>query len=177
MSKRHIFRCAMGLLLMLGAVRSFAQTPSRADQVKAVFLFNFTRFVDWPPASLGAAGEPFVIGVLGPNPFGAYLKAVVSGESVGSHPILVKEFSTAASVSDCHILFINTTAVAPVVRLLHNRSILTVGNQDNFATSGGIIRFFIQNNKIKLQINLKAAREANLSISSKLLRIADVINE
>ena len=167
----------MGLLLMLGAVRSFAQTPSRADQVKAVFLFNFTRFVDWPPADLGATGEPFIIGVLGPNPFGAYLQAVVSGESVGSHPILIKEFSTVASVSNCHILFVNTTAVAPVVRSLRNRSILTVGNQENFASAGGMVRFFLQNNKIRLQINLKAARQAHLAISSKLLRIADVINE
>lgn len=153
------------------SLRSHSQT--RADQVKAVFLFNFTQFVDWPPGSFSSPTSPFVIGILGNDPFGLYIDKVVEGEKVDSHPIVVQRYNDGDDIKNCNILF--TSKSYSAIRNLQNRSILTVGDQNNFAAEGGMIRFFIENNKIKLQINLKAAKAANLNISSKLLRLADVI--
>lgn len=160
---------------MACSLQLHAQTPSRANQVKAVFIYNFTQFVDWPSNSFSSNTSPFVIGILGADPFGSYMDSVVAGERFESHPIVVQHFTNAREARNCQILFINTAEPASVIKDLESRSILTVGDQNNFATTGGMIRFFIENNKLRLQINLKAARAANLTISSKLLRVADVI--
>ena len=153
-----------------------AQTPTAANQVKAVFLFNFTQFVSWPSFALGANDSPFVIGVLGTDPFGAYLDKVVEGERVGNHPIVVQRYADVKEVKACHILFINQNRPADVIRDLGNQSILTVSDSDGFAYEGGMVRFYVENNRIRLQINEKAAKAAGLTISSKLLRLASVIS-
>lgn len=158
-------------MLVAFSLQSHSQT--RANQVEAVFLFNFAQFVDWPPGSFGSATAPLVIGILGNDPFGAYIDKVVEGEKLGSHPIIVQRYSDVGEIKNCHILFTNRSY--PALKTLQGRSILTVGDQKEFASDGGIIRFYIENNKIRLQINLKAAKTANLNISSKLLRLADVI--
>lgn len=163
-----------GLLLLLTAGLCFQlHAQNSADQVKAVFLFNFTQFVNWPPSGFSSPASPFVIGILGNDPFGSYLDKVVEGEKVDSHPVVVQRYSDIDDVKNCQILFTNRSYSA--IKDLRNRSILTVGDENDFAADGGIIRFFIVNNKIRLQINLKAARTANIDISSKLLRLADVI--
>lgn len=152
-----------------------AQTPSTANQLKAVFIYNFTQFVDWPSSVFSSNSSPFVIGVLGHDPFGSYLESVVEGEKYGSHPIVVQRYKSLKEINTCHILYVNEDA-SSAIKDLKNRSILTVGDQDDFATSGGMIRFFLEKSKIKLQINLGAAKAANLTISSKLLRVSDVVN-
>jgi len=160
------------LLVMTGfSLQSHSQT--RANQVKAVFLFNFAQFVDWPANSFSSPTSPFVIGILGNDPFGFYIDKVIEGEKVDSHPIVVQRYNDADDIRNCNILF--TSKSYSAIKNLQNRSILTVGDQNDFAADGGMIRFFIENNKIKLQINLKAAKAASLNISSKLLRLADVI--
>lgn len=160
---------------MACSLQLHAQTPSRANQVKAVFIYNFTQFVDWPSNSFSSNTAPFIIGILGNDPFGSYMDSVVAGERFESHPIEVHRFNNIREARNCQLLFINTAEPHDVVKELQNRSILTVSDQKDFATSGGMIRLFVENNKIKLQINLKAAKAANLAISSKLLRLADVI--
>ncbi|HEU4633924.1 MAG TPA: YfiR family protein [Flavisolibacter sp.] len=178
MSRRHfnIIRLVV-LLLWTGSAFSLrAQAPSTANQLKAVFLYNFTQFVDWPANSFSSSTSPFVIGILGENPFGSYLSSVVEGEKAGSHPIIVRHFNSVKEIGNCHILFINRKEASSAIKHLENRSILTVGDESDFIRSGGMIRFFIRNNKIRLQINLKAAKASGLNISSKLLRVADVVN-
>jgi hypothetical protein len=167
---------ALMLLLVLAGLLSQAQAPTAVNQVKAVFLFNFTQFVSWPPFSFSGSKSPFVIGVLGTDPFGTYLDKVVEGEQVDGHPIVVKRYDDATAAKDCHILFINKNNPAETLKEVGNEAVLTVSDADNFARKGGMIRFYVENNKIRLQINARAAKEANLSISSKLLRLANVIN-
>lgn len=157
--------------MIVSSLQSNSQT--RANQVKAVFLFNFTQFVDWPSNSFNSPTAPFVIGILGNDPFGSYIDKVVEGEKIDSHPIVVQRYNDEDDAKNCNILFTSKSYAA--IKNLRNRSILTVGDGNDFAAEGGIIRFFIENNKIKLQINLRAAKAANLNISSKLLRLADVI--
>ena len=147
-------------------------TPSY--QVKAAFIYNFTQFVEWPANAFSSNNAPFVIGVLGPDPFGAYLDQLVEGEKVNGHPITVKNFTDPEDAGKCHILFINAQNMHEVIRALGNRSILTVSDNESFTRNGGMIRFFTENNKIRLEINPAAARTCNLEISGKLLRIAKI---
>ena len=170
-------RTALVILSVLTlSVKAFTQTPPREYQVKAVFLYNFTQFVEWPPAALGTGNAPFIIGILGRDPFGSYLDETVAGETLLGHPIRVERYAEIKDIKSCHILFISKEQEArEAVSALDDRSILTVSDTDDFAKKGGMIRFFMQNNKIRLQINLPAAKAVKLDISSKLLRVSDFI--
>ncbi|HXC05721.1 MAG TPA: YfiR family protein, partial [Bacteroidia bacterium] len=162
------------LLILLLARHSFvyAQTPVPVEyQLKAVFLFNFTRFVEWPPAVFENDQAPFVIGVLGENPFGTYLEGVGAGEKVNGHPLVIRYFKNTAEIKSCQILFLNKTNVHAEENALaacRDKNMLTVSDAPGFLEKGGIIRFFIVDNKVQLQINQEASRLAGLQISSKL---------
>ncbi len=164
-------------LLFSGAQNISAQSVSKEYQVKAAFLYNFSQFIEWPARALSGQ-SPLVIGVLGANPFGDYLEEIVRGERVGNHPLLVRRFHQVSEVQNCHILFISQSEANQLEQILayvRGRNILTVGDIDNFAVRGGMIRFVTENNRIRFRINLAAARGANLIISSKLLRAAEIV--
>jgi hypothetical protein len=165
-------------LLACSTVFFSAQTQvAREYQIKAVFLFNFAQFIEWPAASFRET-DAIVIGVLGENPFGTYLDEAVRGEEVRGHPLVVQHYRQVEDVKACHILFINATEmhqIKQVLASLKSKSILTVSDATNFTKQGGIIRFFTENKKTRIRINLDAAKDANLTISSKLLRLADIV--
>ena len=165
---------AFGFLAFTFSVKG--QTPATANEVKAVFLYNFSRFVTWPPPTSNNSNSSFIIGILGNDPFGSFLESVVEGEKVDGRPIIIRRYGDAHDVKDCQILYINKRNASGIAKELQNRSILTVSDTDDFATDGGMIRFSFVNNKIRLQINAKTAKTANLTISSKLLRVAEVID-
>ena len=166
------------LFFFLASFHIKAQTvAARAYQVKAVFLYNFSQFVEWPPTAFSSNSAPFVIGILGNDPFGSYIDETVAGENMMGHPMVVQRYHTVKDITDCHILFINTDDdMLQVLTALGNRSILTVSDDKNFAKKGGMIRFFTVNNKVRLRINLSSAKAANLTISSKLLRLAEIVD-
>jgi hypothetical protein len=166
-------------LLLVCAARLGAQTAKASEaQVKAVFLFNFAQFVDWPPAAVPDSQAPLVIGILGGDPFGDFLDATVRGERRGARPFAVQRYQRVEEITRCDILFINrSVADAPeeILARLKNRPILTVSDADRFAERGGMIRFVTDRGRIRLQINPVPAEAAHLTISSKLLRVAEVI--
>lgn len=168
------------LLCWVGSLASRAAAAEAAEyKVKSVFLFYFTQFVSWPPASFADANTPFVIGILGDDPFGADLEGAVRGERIDGHPIEIRRFSRIEEVSLCHILYVSRSQGAElghVLSALRNRSILTVSDIDGFSRAGGMIRFVTENNKVRLRINIDAARSAGLVISSKLLRPSEIIS-
>ena len=151
---------------------------NREYQVKAVFLFNFTQFVQWPPNSFPTDQAPLVIGILGEDPFGPYLKETVLGEKANGHSMIVQHYNNIEEIKTCHILFINLpeTKLEQAVENLKGRNILTVSDAADFLKQGGMIRFFTRNNKIQLEINPAPSKEANLVISSKLLRLAEIFS-
>ncbi|MBI2270705.1 MAG: YfiR family protein [Bacteroidetes bacterium] len=169
------------LFIAILAYRSLlpAQIPVTHEyQVKAAFLFNFAQFVEWPHASFSSGESPFIIGVLGDNPFGSYLEYLVSGEKVNGHPMIVKYYKNSDDIEMCHVLFINKTAINngdDILPKLKGRNMLMVSDASNFLQRGGMIRFYTKNNKIQLQINLDAVKADKLDISSKLLRVAEII--
>jgi len=155
-----------------------AQSFAREYQLKAVFLFNFTQFVEWPDGAFLTPKAPLVIGILGDDPFGGSLDETVRGEAVGEHPLEVRRYRNVEDIAGCQILFIGGLGkdhLDHVLDRLRGRPILTVGDTDRFAGRGGMIRFVTDRNKIRLRINLEAATAANLKISSKLLRPAEIV--
>jgi len=172
----HIIFLLLALAGLPAVQEAHAQQPSRENGVKAVFLYNFTKFVEWPPTAFATPQSPFVIGIIGPDPFGRFLDETVKGEQYEGRPIVVRRFRDIREAGGAHILYINGHGnMKEILHALRGRSILTVSDEDDFATAGGMIRLFTSMNKIRLQINLKSTREAGLNISSKLLRLADII--
>jgi hypothetical protein len=180
---------ARGLSLMLLAVlvlvspvemNAAPQAPEiREYQIKAVFLYNFAEFVDWPPGSFPSGQAPLVIGILGEDPFGTYLDEAVKGESINGRQIVIQRFGNLEDASACQILFISKSQyeqLDPILYRLSGRSILTVSDIADFAHRGGMIGFVVENSKVRLRINVRAVKEAHLTISSKLLRPAQIVS-
>ncbi|HKB56022.1 MAG TPA: YfiR family protein [Lacunisphaera sp.] len=163
----------------MGAPDLAAQTTRfREDQIKAVFLFNFAQFVEWPPAAFLDPQAPLVIGVLGEDPFGAALDETVRDEKIGQRPLVVRRYRRAEEIDQCHILFISeseTGRLEEIITRSKGRSMLTVCDTEGFAKRGVMIRLITEKNKIRLHINLDAAKAAGLTISSKLLRPAEIV--
>lgn len=170
--------CLFLMLSFLGPPL-FAQTSvSREYQIKALFLFNFAQFVQWPPDAFTGADEPFRIGILGDDPFDDFLDQTVQGEKVGGHPLVVRRYASVADVKNCQILFVSRSEsgqMEAVLAGLKDKNILTVGDAEGFLKSGGIIRFVTEENKIHFRINVEAAKRLNLVISSKVLRLAEIV--
>jgi len=171
--------CAAVAILPVASAEPPAQAAIPAGyQLKAVFLFNFAQFVSWPPGAFQGAQSPIVIGVLGDDPFGSYLDRVVQGEKIGDRRLVVRRYSQVEDVADCHILFISRSEadhLGSVLARIKGRSLLTVGDLDNFARLGGMVRFVTENGKIRLRINVAAAKASGLTISSKLLAHATIV--
>jgi hypothetical protein len=166
-------------LLLAGVLEARGDTAKDYD-LKAVFLFNFAQFVDWPSDAFTDDRSPIVIGILGDDPFGKSLDQVVRNEVVRDRKLVVKRYRRVEEITTCHILFISqseTSHLGAIFASLKGKPILTVGDTEGFATSGGMIRFFTDENKIRLKINKNAVTAANLTMSSKLLKAAREIVE
>jgi hypothetical protein len=156
-----------------------AQTRSPLEyQLKAVFLFNFTLFTEWPAQAFTTPDAPLVICVLGDDPFGPHLDEAARGEIVNQRPVIVRRIRRLEDLPDCHVVFISQSEASRLGRILtalHGRPILTVSDTEGFSARGGMIRFLTEGSKIRLQINVDATKLAGLTLSSKLLRPADIV--
>jgi hypothetical protein len=166
----------LSLLLFVGVA---VAVPAPTEyQLKAVFLFNFTQFVDWPSRSFADPQAPFVIGVLGRDPFGSALDETVRGETVNGRPLVVQRYRSIEELKPCQILFIDRSAGDEAYKTLErvaHQGTLTVSDFDAQLPHSVIIRFLNEGKKIRLRINVDSARDAGLTISSKLLRPAQVV--
>lgn len=171
---RLLAGCLTVLLFCAGGSNA---APDREHRIKAVFLYNFAQFVAWPDSAFQGKDDSLVVGVLGEDPFDAYLDEVVRGEKVEGRPIAVRRFRRVSDIEACHLLFISDSEVrklSAVTAGLANRPILTVGESASFIEKGGMVRFVTEGGRIRLKINLEAVQNARLSVSSKLLRLADI---
>ena len=134
-----------------------------------------TKFVEWPPSAFTTADSPVVIGILGNNPFGDNLEAIIHDKKINDRIIVVKAMSSLAEVTNCQVLFISNSEkgkVSEIVAAIGRASILTVGDTDGFLEAGVTIDFTKEGNKVRFQINESASKRAGLKISSKLLSLA-----
>jgi hypothetical protein len=177
--------CILGivaaLLLMCqgGILAEPAWASSVEYRVKAAFLYNFTKFVEWP-ATGGGKGKPFQIGILGEDLFGDEIEGL-AGKTVGDRILKVQRYPAwddRAKKSD--ILFISGSqekALAEIIRRLDGAPVLTVGDTVAYASRGVMINFFMEDNKVRFEINLKQAKRAGFQISSRLLKLAVILND
>lgn len=167
----------LSLALLVTAVSSRAEESQPSEyELKAAFLFNFAKFVEWPPKAFAKDSSPLVVGVLGEkNPFGDDLKRTVRNKTINNRPLEVKEIQSVTEATNCHILFICTSEkkrLPEILDGLRDTPALTVGETDRFIQAGGMINFVLAGNKIRFEINDDAAKKAGLKISSKLLSLA-----
>lgn len=171
---RALIALIAGAVLLMGNV---CAAPGEY-QVKAVFLFNFSRFVEWPPSAFAGPDAPFVIGVFGYDPFGRQLDEATRGETVNGRPLVVRRVRNAVEAADCQILFVHHSEGAhlgAIIAALNHRSTLTVSDLDGAAQRGAMITLATEKNRVRLRVNVDSARAAQLTISSKLLRSTEIV--
>jgi len=156
-----------------------AQQPKVSEyHVKAVYLYNFGRFVQWPANATAAKGDSFSICVLGQDPFGPSLDSTLAGETLDGKPLAVKRISTTRDAGECRILFISSTEenrLKEILVALDESSILTVSDMPSFSRRGGMIQFVLEGDKVRFEINLTRAETAKLTLSSELLKVATTV--
>ncbi len=166
--------CLSWILLLTGAGGQAQESVLTEYQIKAAFLFNFARFVQWPAATFAEAGSPIVIGIIGEDPFHDDLARTIRNKTVDDHPLVIKLFRSPAEATNCQILFISTSEkdrLLEILAALKGASVLTVGETDRFTDNGGMIKFLRAGTKLRFKINQDAATKAGLKISSKLLNL------
>jgi len=146
-------------------------------QVKAIFLYNFTKFVEWPA---DPANEPIVIGIIGEDPFGNWLDEAIRGKTANGHKLVVRHLKGGEEARACQVVFFSASEVKRLHTTLDSltgASVLTVGEKEGFAEEGGIINFTLEDSRVHFEINVDAAQRAGLKISSKLLSLAKVVRD
>ncbi|MBI3849399.1 MAG: YfiR family protein [Verrucomicrobia bacterium] len=168
------------VLLAPEGMECLAQTPAPTEyQVKAAFLYNFAKFVEWPSVSAASNDAPFVVGVLGRNPFGADLDQILKDKIVNRRPVKIKQCETAQAARNCQILFIGATEetrLPQIFEALKGAAVLTVSDIRRFADRGGMICFVMEENKVRFEINKSNAQQAGLTVSAQLLKLAKVVH-
>ncbi|MEW6206987.1 MAG: YfiR family protein [Acidobacteriota bacterium] len=175
----YIAALCLCVVLISGAMRpAVAQEGAGEYEVKAAFLFNFVKFVDWPEDAFADARSPVVIGIFGQDPFNGALDRAVSGKTVNGRPLIVKRLGQEQDARLCHILFIcpcEKKRLPQLLASLTGASVLTISETDDFLPAGGVIKFVIENNRVRFDISAIAAGQARLRISSKLLQLARAV--
>lgn len=144
-------------------------------QIKAAFLYNFARFVEFPKQSLAPEDKEIVIGIIGDDPFGRILDDTVAGKKVDNRSFVVKRFKSFDEIKSCHVLFISSSEqgnIAEILKKLDALGILAVSDFASLPNDGVMINFVVKSNRVKFEINLNAANKAGIKISSKLLNLA-----
>jgi len=175
-------RIIVAILLCLSAVLGArAQSPDSSEYlIKAGYIFNFAQLVQWPAGALPHEDSPIVIGILGTDPFGGTIDQVLANKKVDGRSVIVKRLNRGASVKDCNILFISSSEAAHLSEVLQSVKglpILTIGEIPGFANRGGIINLTLEENRVRFQVNIEAAKRANLNISSRLLALAKIVTQ
>jgi len=172
----------LSLFLLLGAALQLcAQAPAFDEyQVKAAFLYNFAKFVEWPSGAFTNSTDPIEICIVGQNPFGSTLENMVQGKKVGNRAFAVRQLPDAQQAKGCQILFIGAgewKRVRTLLDALKGAPVLTVGETDDFTSFGGVIAFQLEGPRVRIQIALEPAERAKLRISSKLLSLAEIVKK
>jgi hypothetical protein len=162
-----------------GIPSTLAQKPPNEYEVKSACLYNFLKYVEWPAQALPDPKGPFLLGVLGDDPFGKLLDNTVADKSIDERKIMVRRSNRLEDLKTCHLLFVSQSEKSRVKRILadlKDAGVLTVGEFDTFAHDGGMINFTRAGEKVRFEINLNAAQRSGLKISPKLLNVAKIIS-
>lgn len=165
-------------LSVIWPIMSTAQSQVSEYQLKAAFLFHFAQFVEWPAGALGPGDNPFLICIAGEDPFHGDLEEAVRGKFIAAKVVRIRHIKQIQESAGCHVVFIGKDEsghLSQLIATLRNMPVLTVGESENFLQSGGIIRFCMEDRKVRFEVNKEAAEAANLKISSRLLLLAKTV--
>jgi hypothetical protein len=173
---------AVVLALMVSAhlvatLKGYAQQTLSEYQVKAAYLLNFLKFVEWPEDAFADPLAPIVIGIAGNNPFGFALQQVTLGKTVQGRDLIVRHYHAGEDLRGSHILFISASEqkrLPQIFSSLRGSSVLTVADMDRFLEAGGMIQFSLEETQVRFTINLNATNQTKLKLSSKLLSVGRV---
>jgi len=161
------------VLLSVACAQGYNET-----EVKAAFLYHFIGYVEYPSSAFASPSSPFVIGVLGKSAIFSALQGAVRGKTVKGRSVEVRQVSAGERLRECHLLFVpeaEAQNLPKVLEILGAAPVLLVGESEGFAAKGGMIGFFIEQNRVRFEVNLEAAKHAHLTISSKLLDLARIV--
>ena len=163
------------------ATSTFAQSKGPTEyEIKAAFLYNFAKFVEWPPSAFSDPRQSLVVCVFGRDPFGHALEDALSGKSIGNRPVTLGRARQLADLAGCHVVFVSAAESPRLMEItngLHGHSVLLVGETEGFASAGGTIQFVLDQNRVRFAINPDAANRAGLKISSRLLALATIVRD
>jgi uncharacterized protein DUF4154 len=168
------------LCLLQGTPLHAQQTKAAEYAVKATYLYNFSRFVQWPADANAPKGESFPICVFGEDPFGPVLDSILAGESIKGRPVVVKRVLKLQDSMECRVLYISSSEdnrLKEILAGLDKTSVLTVSDIPQFSQRGGIIQFVNVANKVRFEVNLSSAQDAGLILSSDLLKVAVTVRK
>ena len=176
-------RAARALPLLCLLVLHAISWTARADvtkeyELKAAFIFNFVRFVDWPDQKFADANSPIIAGLFGGSPLGAELETVVRGRKINGRPIVIKAVQTIEAARLVDVLFISAAEDSQASQLIaacKSAGVLTVGESDTFEKGGGMITFLLKDDKLRFDINMATAESSGLDISAQLQKLANTI--
>ena len=179
---RYIVAVLLSLTLAFGA-RAQSADPSASSEylVKAGFIYNFAQLVQWPSTSFPQPDSPIVIGILGTDPFGGTIDRVIENKKLDGRSLVIRRLKWGKDLKDlreCNILFISSSEKprqSDIINTVKWLPILTIGETAGFAEGGGIINLTLEGNKVRFEVNVEAARQANLNISSRLLALARIV--
>ena len=169
---------ALALISLAGSMRAAQDNPSEY-QLKAAFVYNFAKFVEWPAKAYSGPESPFSICILGADPFGSVIDDTLRGKTVADHPVVIHRDKDASAVRHCQIVFVSSSErrrLPDILTSLKGASVLVVGDADGFAAAGGAIELTLQDNRVRFAINPGAADGAGLKISSQLLALATIVH-
>jgi hypothetical protein len=154
--------------------------PRGEYDLKAAFLFNFAKFIDWPPGSFTSPETPFTICILGRDPFGHALDDTLQGKLIRDRTLAVRRLKDRTEARSCQMVFVSSTEsahLAEILESLRGTNVLIVGETNGFAAAGGIIELTLEDNRVRFAINVDAAGRAGLTFSSKLLALAKLVHD
>jgi hypothetical protein len=165
------------IAVLTAALPCRADAPTREYQVKAAFIYNFTAFVQWPDSAFASKDSPFVVATIGTDPFDGALEQAMRGKSVAGRSVVVQHFASIDSMSPCELLFVpasQDSSLNDLFAKLNGLPVLTVGESDSFSPAGGAIRFFVEEKKMRFEIDPDSTNGAGLKVSAKLMKLARI---
>ena len=169
--------CAMLPCLMSNGIRAQAQEPSAEYQLKAAFLYNFAKFIEWPANTFPDGTTPFVICALGNDPFGTSLDAI-AGKTIRDRTLVIKRIRSNGAVTGCQVLYVSPNELpqtTDLLRMVQNAPVLTVCDMDACAESGLMLNMRMVGNRVQLDINLEAVQHTPLKVSSQLIKLTRIV--
>jgi hypothetical protein len=176
----RLIRAALSFILFTGWVCPGQSGGVAEYDVKATFLYDFAKFVDWPKTAVGSDQSPFVLCVVGADPFGAMLDSTVRGQRIDRHEISIRRVSSSGDLTGCRIAFISRSEskhLPAILDGLKGSSTLVVGDSQDFAKRGGGIQLYLEDNAVRFSINIDSVRRAHLAISSNVLALATIVHD